>query len=477
MTEDSQHKTEQGIRKYPVPMRYIAGFVVLFVGVCVLGVAATLWYSTPAYTELLHGIDNDEAAVIAAELQNSNISFRFEQSTGAIFVFSDELQYARVKLAAKGLLYTNDAGRNHSYEFNAPKSKREANIQGFPNQILETELAKSIASFDYVHSARVHLAVANPVGEKNSQFSRASVVVRLFPGRRLTEAQISSISHLIASSVSNLSFENITIIDQKGELLKSAGETNSPNLTEEQFSYTRRVEKSYLDRIENILTPILGANAVRSQVAAKLEFNYPGSGDPQKGSNNKKHFEAGNILHLSATVVVDNRLVDNGDGQLAWVARSANEMKRITELVKHAIGYDAKRGDSVNIINEPFNLLLNNNMPQNPTIWQRFRVVDARWYIFVGLMIVFVGLYALRSKRTASKVVSKSAAGNSATESKDGNLSDKPQIVELIDEQASIDAVNEKTPFEQSMLKARQMVREEPKVVAQIVGSWVREGG
>ncbi|WP_455200433.1 flagellar basal-body MS-ring/collar protein FliF, partial [Kaarinaea lacus] len=330
MREDSQQEIDEGIRKYPFPTRYLAGFIILIVGLCFLGVAAVLWSAAPAYTELLRGIDHEESAAIATELQNNNISFRFEPASGAISVPSDELYYARVKLAAKGLLYTNDADRKHRYVVVAPDSTSESDIQGLPHQLLETELAKSIASIDHVRSARVHLALANVAGENNNQPSRASVVVRLSPGHRLTEAKITSISHLIASSVSNLSIENITIIDQSGKLLKSAGTPNLPNLTAEQFNYARRVEQSYLDRIENILIPILGTNAVRSQVTAELEFIYSEPSNLQKGESLSRHFKSGNIRRLSATVVVDNRLVDSGDGQLSRVARSADEMKRIT---------------------------------------------------------------------------------------------------------------------------------------------------
>ena len=477
MSEDSQQEIAQGDRKHPLPTRYIAGFIIMVVGLCFLVIATVFWSARPAYTELLNGIDHEEAAAIAAELQNNKISFRFEQTNGAISVLSDELQYARVKLAAKGLLYTDDIDRKNHYEVVARKSTSELGIQRSSHHILEIELAKSIASIDYVQSARVHLALANIVDENNSQLSRASVVVRLYPGRRLTETQISSISHLIASSVSNLSFENITIIDQTGKLLKSAGSPNFPNLTAEQFNYATRVEQSYLDRIENILIPILGANAVRSQVAAELEFNYPESSKPQKGDSVNRHFEPGNIQRLSVTVVVNNRLVDSGDGQLTWVARSADEMKRITELVKRAIAYNAKRGDSVNIINEPLNILQNKHNSEKPELWGHLRSVDAKWYLTIGLLVVIGGLFVLRSKRTGIKKVLKPAAGIIETELKDANLDNGQQHTKYADEKASIEKIDEKSPFEQSMLRARQLVREEPKIVAQIVGNWVKEGG
>ena len=478
MSEVSQQATNHDIQKSPVSTRYKAGFVVLLIfGAGFLGLATVFWYTTSAYTELLHGVAPEEASVIAAELQNNNISYRYEPTTGAISVLSEELQYARIKLGAKGLLYNSEIGKKHQYVGIDQNSTRGSDIQRSPHQILESELAKSIASIDYVQSARIHLALANVAGVDNSQISRASVVVRLYPGRRLTEAQITSISHLIASSVGNLSSDNITIIDQSGKLLKSAGVPNTPSQTAAQISYARRVEQSYLDRIENILAPILDTNAVRSQVAAELVFNDSESSNPPKRAGNNNLYETENVRRLSATIIVDNRLIDNGDGQLIWVTRSAEEMKRITDLVKHAVDFNAQRGDIVNVINEPFNLLQNKNVPLTSTTWQRHWLKDAKWYLIIGLVIMFVGIIALRSKRAGVKITAKSAVDQGVIDSNSLQLGDEPLITELDNKKANIDIVSEKTPFEQSMLRARQMVREEPKIVAQIVKSWVKEGG
>ena len=90
---------------------------------------------------------------------------------------------------------------------------------------------------------------------------------------------------------------------------------------------------------------------------------------------------------------------------------------------------------------------------------------------------MFVGIIALRSKRAGVKITAKSAVDQGVIDSNSLQLGDEPLITELDNKKANIDIVSEKTPFEQSMLRARQMVREEPKIVAQIVKSWVKEGG
>jgi flagellar M-ring protein FliF len=138
---------------------------------------------------------------------------------------------------------------------------------------LEMELSRTIAGLDSVRGARVHLAVAKPSAFlRQSQRPAASVMLSLYPGRSLDDRQLAGIVHLVASSVPNLEAQQVSVVDQAGKLLSKQGIDDDFGHTQEQFRYTRQLEDDYRQRIVDILTPIIGPDAVRAQVTADMDF-------------------------------------------------------------------------------------------------------------------------------------------------------------------------------------------------------------
>ena len=141
---------------------------------------------------------------------------------------------------------------------------------------LAGELSRTVQSIAAVQGARVHLAIPRPtVFVRDRQHPSASVLVSLYPGRMLDAGQVSAIQHLVASSVPELEARDVTVVDQAGNLL-SGTDVAAPGtggLDASQLKYLHAVEASYAARIENILKPIVGADNVRAQVAAALDFN------------------------------------------------------------------------------------------------------------------------------------------------------------------------------------------------------------
>jgi flagellar M-ring protein FliF len=140
---------------------------------------------------------------------------------------------------------------------------------------LAGELARTIQALANVQSARVHLAIPRPsVFVREAQQPSASVLVGLYPGRVLDAGQVSAIAHLVASSVPELSARNVTVVDQAGNLLSGGPQGTAVNgLDASQLKFLHSLEASYVNRIENILQPIVGADNVRAQVAASLDFS------------------------------------------------------------------------------------------------------------------------------------------------------------------------------------------------------------
>jgi flagellar M-ring protein FliF len=153
--------------------------------------------------------------------------------------------------------------------------------------VLETELARTIVKVQGVQTARVHLALPKPsVFLRDSRKATASVMLQLYPGRRLEPGQVAAIVHLVASSVPELGASDVTLVDQAGTLLNSPDENAEQAASTRQFAYTRKLEASYQQRIIDLLEPMVGAGRVRATVTADMDFtvteetreNY----DPQK---------------------------------------------------------------------------------------------------------------------------------------------------------------------------------------------------
>ncbi|HCO00775.1 MAG TPA: flagellar M-ring protein FliF, partial [Methylophaga sp.] len=100
----------------------------------------------------------------------------------------------------------------------------------------------------------------------------ASVVVNLYSGRTLERGHISAITHMVAASIPNMKSSDVTVVDQRGNLLSQPERSNSLALSDSQLEFTQKLEQLYISRIEDILTPIVGMNGVRAQVVADVDF-------------------------------------------------------------------------------------------------------------------------------------------------------------------------------------------------------------
>jgi len=237
-----------------------------------LGVAVVLWSQQPDYTMLYANLSSKDAGDVIDALQKSGIQFKVDEATGAVMVESNKLQSARMALAKDGLPEGNAMGfemLQKEQGFGTSQFIETARYQ----RALEGELSRTIATLKNVESSRVHLALP-----KRSVFLRdrseptASIVVDIYSGRNLDESQVAAIVHLVSSSVPHLSPEKVTVVDQRGNLLSSGTGEEGMSQTSNQFSYNRKLEMNYADRIRQLLEPIVGAGRVRASINADLDF-------------------------------------------------------------------------------------------------------------------------------------------------------------------------------------------------------------
>ena len=237
-----------------------------------LGVSVVLWSQKPDYTLLYANLSSKDAGQVIDALKSTGIQFKVDEATGAVMVESSKLQSARMELAKDGLPEGNAMGfemLQKEQGFGTSQFIETARFQ----RALEGELARTISELRNVKGARVHLAIP-----KRSVFLRdrseptASVMADLYSGRTLDEEQIAAIVHLVSSSVPHLKPGNVTVVDQRGELLSSGASDTGMAQTSTQFSYNRKLEQNYSDRVRQMLEPIVGTGRVRASINADLDF-------------------------------------------------------------------------------------------------------------------------------------------------------------------------------------------------------------
>jgi len=544
-----KQETVQGFQGLPA-LRQIGLMIGLAASVA-LGVAVVLWSQEPNYTVLYAGLGNKDAGQVVDALKKTGIAFEIDQNTGAVMVASNRVRDARMELAKDGLPEGSAMGfemLQKDQGFGTSQFIETARFQ----RALEGELSRTISTLRNVESARVHLAVP-----KRSVFLRdratptASVMIKLYSGRKLDEGQVSAIVHLVSSSVPHMEAAKVTVVDQRGNLLSNGAGSDGMAPSSSQFSYNRKLEMTYTNRIRKLLEPVIGIGRIRATVNADLDFTVtertqesynpdlpalrseqvsedfsserssgasgiPGAlsnqpaGQPvlvdpnaqpvdsdtettnASGNRSKRsvrNFEldktishtklaTGSIRRLSIAVVIDNKQELDDDDELVSEPWSADELERFTTLVKESVGFNAQRGDTVNVINASFALMPEPEpipeatLMEQPWVWDIAKQAAGA----LGLLIVVFGVLkpvmrslAEKGVQNAQQQAALAAAGGGAV-----NVEGQDQL-SLSGGTRQLSAPQ--GGYEQNLETAKGVVNEDPKRVAQVVKNWVGEDG
>src|SRR6202045_4907302 len=231
-----------------------------------------LWSQGQNYTVLYGQLSERESGQVMDALTAAGIEFKLNPS-GAVSVPEAKVQEARIRLATQGLPQSDSMGIEMIQKESALGSSSMMETARYQS-VLETELARTIVKVQGVQTARVHLALPKPtVFLRDARKATASVMLQLYPGRRLEPGQVAAIVHLVASSVPELAASDVTLVDQAGTLLNSPDESAETAASTRQFEYTRKLEQSYRQRIVELLDPMIGAGPVRATVTADMDFN------------------------------------------------------------------------------------------------------------------------------------------------------------------------------------------------------------
>ena len=418
-------QTLNNLRNLSQQQKLAAAAAIAIVIALVAGVM--MWNRPPDYAVLFSNLDERDGGQIIAALQQQNVPYRMSPTGNAIMVPPAQVHETRLRLAAAGLPKGGLAG----FEL---MDGQKLGISQFNEQInyqraLEGELSRTVQAIAAVASARVHLAMPKQTAFlRDEQRPTASVMVNLRAGRILAENQVAGIVHLVSSSVPRMNAEGVKIIDQNGKLLtEQADPLMRAGLNANQLEYVRLLESGFIERIDSILTPLVGKGNFGAQVAADVDFNQVentaetykpnpsldqairsqqtteainplpgaqgvpgaltnqppapatapitapaiGAGQGAQGAvsssnrsavlnyeldRNIQHVKqaVGQVKRLSVAVVVNNRSIPGPDGKPIDVALTDDEINRITNLVREAVGYNADRGDTINVASGAF---------------------------------------------------------------------------------------------------------------------------
>lgn len=249
-----------------------AGLMIGLAASVAIGFAVVLWSQGEDWKPLYGSLDRLDSSEVGSILDFNEIPYKIDGSTGALLVPVDDVHKARIVLADGGIKGDRYAG----YEL--LDQEQQLGTSQFMESIkyrrgLEGELSRTIASVNSVREARVHLAIPKQtVFLRGGREPSASVFLDLFPGRPISPKQVRGIANLVAASVPELDPENVTVVDQKGNLLSV--EVEDPKIAQaaQHLDYTRTIESDIILRIRRLLGPIVGESNFKTEVAADIDF-------------------------------------------------------------------------------------------------------------------------------------------------------------------------------------------------------------
>ena len=519
-----------------------------------IGVAVVLWAQGKDYLPLYADLERMDPADVMQILQTNEIPFKIDEKSGALLVAADQLYKARLQLAGAGI------SPDGSFGFELLDQQQPLGTSQFMESArfkrsLEGELARTITSIRAVRGARVHLAIP-----ESSSFIRdrrkpsASVFVDLYTGAGLTPEQVRAIANLVASSISEMQLEDVTVVDQRGKLLSNFSADAEMAMANKQLEYVQQVEQRLAKRIDSILAPLLGEGRFRAEVSADIDFTQieqadevfspdgpvirseqtmeesrggaavggvpgalsnqpPATGQaPEQvaagagaaaGADGKPagtsrvqavrnyeldrtisytRYQTGRLQRLSVAVVVDHqRVTDPDSGETSSQPLPAEELDRLTALIRDAVGYSAERGDSVNVISQPF---IPTEVPPEPEIaetplWQQPWVLQlARQLgaVFLVLFLIFGVLRPVMKSLTDNARDARELEASRALGEFSGDLGDIGNATVTLSGGDNMLLPGPNENYEQQVNAIKGLIAEDPGRVAQVVKSWVASG-
>ncbi|MBI3592868.1 MAG: flagellar M-ring protein FliF, partial [Nitrospirae bacterium] len=379
---------------------------------------------------------------------------------------------------------------------------------------LQGELSRTIRQLSEVEQSRVHIAIPErTLFTEKEEKPTASVVLRLKPGRVLSQGQIGGIVHLVSSSVEGLPPQNVTIIDNMGNLLSKPSD-GDVLADAKQREYQKSVDKDYETKLQSMMEGIVGRGKTIVRVATKIDFtqverteekfdpdtiavrseqrsqekssgavsggipgvlsNQPGqqpspsSGSPsasQKQSENINYEVSrsvskilqprGEVKSISVAVLVDGTYKKDRNKKV-YQPRSEEELKKYEEIVKASVGFNKERGDQVIVQTMPFEAGIE-ELPPEKVDYLKLLMSFLKYGVPV-IVIVLLVLFVIKPLIEALKAPARAL----------------PPLAEVV---PHVPVPGEAEISEKEMLKEQimEVVKKDPRRAAMILKEWLSE--
>ena len=411
--------TELSIRQ-----KFAIGFAVVLAAAGIYGLY--YWQREADYMALYKSLAAEDASAVVQKLKESGVEYRLTENGATILVPSRKVAEMRLELAGAGLPRSGRIGFElfDKANFGVTDFAEHVNYR----RALEGELERSVISIAEVEHARVHITFPkDSVFLESQQAAKASVLVRLRTGVRLSPQNVLAITHLVSSAVEGLSPESVSVLDMHGNLLsrpkRPSALGNGAEANEASLEYQQKVERELLAKINSALEPLMGPDRFRAGVSAECDFTggeqseetfdpsksvmlsssktedasgaTMASGTPGTASNLSssstragsgrgfarrsenvayqtsrvvRHLRLaqGTIKRMSVAVMLDQDLRWEGSGrnpQRVLVPPSAEKLTKIRDLIAGIIGFTPERGDKLVVDSLPFENTLNAEPP------------------------------------------------------------------------------------------------------------------
>lgn len=392
----------------------VGASIIAVIGIIVISMMVTGSNHVPLFSN----IAPDQLPQVVDQLQKRGIPFKLDNAGTTVLVAKELLHSTQMAIMTElGGANVGHVGLElfDKTDFGTTSYAQKINYQ----RALQGELMRSINTLSAVKQSKVILALpAKKTFLEEGGTPTASVVLEMHPGKMLSPEQVRGITFLVSSAVENLDASKVTVVDSRGKVLSKHFSSESA-LSGELLDLKRKTEEAIEERVEAVLTKIVGSGKVIAKVDASLNprnsvmteeevnpdatalksqqteeelldgartnptgipgtrANLPGAEDTaQTGfrQNVRKELKtsnyevpkttrnvreaAGGVERLSVAVLVDGNVKyttdKDGNTTEAWTPRSPEEMKKIEQIVRSAVGYSASRGDSVTVENIAF---------------------------------------------------------------------------------------------------------------------------
>ncbi|HYD97789.1 MAG TPA: flagellar basal-body MS-ring/collar protein FliF [Alphaproteobacteria bacterium] len=218
--------------------------------------------------------DSAESGQIVQRLEQMQVAVEVRNGGKQILVPADQVDRLRIALAAEGLPSGGSGPGNEIWD--KPSSFGTTNFEQQVKQLraLEGELSRTIRAIKGVEEARVHLVLPRrEMFSRTEQEPRASVFLRLRGSTALDREQVAAIQHLVSTAVPKLKPSEITIVDQRGQMLARGGDDAVTGL--QQTAEERRLayQSQLQQKLEDLLARSVGYGKVRAEVTVDMDFD------------------------------------------------------------------------------------------------------------------------------------------------------------------------------------------------------------